>query len=117
MTAWLLSNLSTLLFGLGGVIVALFAAWAKGRTSGAKAEREKQAEAETKARTLRMRSITISARYPPSRPAMPSSAGGRNESPHPRYPDMAPTVDAGRGRRMHDNARLVLLYFRTDPAF
>lgn len=49
MTAWLLSNLSTLLFGLGGIIVALFTAWAKGRTSGAKAERDKQAAAEQRA--------------------------------------------------------------------
>lgn len=39
--------------GALGVVVAILAAWLKGRLSGAKAERAKQAEQETAARDIR----------------------------------------------------------------
>lgn len=39
--------------GALGVVIAILAAWLKGRLSGAKAERAKQAEQETAARDIR----------------------------------------------------------------
>lgn len=39
--------------GALGVVIAIIAAWLKGRLSGAKAERAKQAEQETAARDIR----------------------------------------------------------------
>ena len=45
-------GLNSLLIALGGVLVALIAAFFKGRIEGAKAERTKQAEAEIGARDI-----------------------------------------------------------------
>lgn len=48
----LLTGGNGLLLGLGAALVAVFGAFMKGRLSGAKAERAKQAEAEQKARDV-----------------------------------------------------------------
>lgn len=48
--AWLLSNPTVLAIGAG--VIAVAGAWMKGRLSGAKAERNKQAAEEAKARDI-----------------------------------------------------------------
>jgi hypothetical protein len=48
----LLTGSNGLLVGLGAILAVVFGAWARGRVTGAAAERQKQASREAKARTV-----------------------------------------------------------------